>query len=109
MANTLNQTEENTPIHDIFLRNRKNVKRNKCLATCMAILGLIALLIVLTTRINAIAYVSNIMTIVAFLAVIINLLVKDCYKKDSLERYEAERREIIEDLESYKVIQLEDK
>lgn len=60
--------------------------------------GLVGLLMILTLRIEPLVKISNVCTVGAFLAVILNLTVKEYYKSNSLEKLAAERKEIIKDI-----------
>lgn len=68
-------------------------------ASIVAVLGLIGLLIVLTIRIRTSSYVSNTLTITAFLFVIINLILKDYYKANSVKTLEEEKKKLLKDLQ----------
>lgn len=71
---------------------------NYRIASIIAVLGLAALLVILTLRISAMSYVINALTVVAFLSVIINLLLKEYYKANSLKNIESERKQLIKQL-----------
>ena len=64
----------------------------------LMITGLVSLLMILTLRIQPLIKISNVCTVVAFLAVILNLTVKEYYRSHSLEKLAAERKEIIKDI-----------
>ena len=68
------------------------------IASSIAVFGLIALLIVLTLRISATSYANNTLTIIAFLFVIINLILKDYYKANSVKSLEEEKKKLFKDL-----------
>ena len=54
--------------------------------------------IVLTLRISATSYANNTLTIIAFLFVIINLILKDYYKANSVKLLEEEKKKLFKDL-----------
>lgn len=64
----------------------------------LMITGLVSLLMILTLRIQPLIKISNVCTVGAFLAVILNLTVKEYYRSHSLEKLAAERKEIIKDI-----------
>lgn len=68
------------------------------LASGIAVIGLIALLLILTVRIEPIPYINNALTGVALLAVILNLLLKEYYKASSLKRQTEEKNKLIRDI-----------
>ena len=68
------------------------------IASSIAVFGLIALLIVLTLRISVTSYVNSTLTIIAFLFVIINLILKDYYKANSVKTLEEEKKKLFKDL-----------
>lgn len=95
--------EENNEnqIYNILNAHEKKEKIYLCFSSSVAIIGLTALLIVLTIRINVEAHITNMLTIVAFLFIIINLLLKEYYKTDSLKRLEQERIDLLNDLKTH--------
>lgn len=64
----------------------------------LMITGLVSLLMILTLRIQPLIKISNVCTVGAFLAVILNLTVKEYYRSHSLEKLAAERKEIIKNI-----------
>lgn len=80
-------------------KKREVIKFN--LASSIAVLGLVALLVILTLRISAITYVNNVLTVVAFLFVIINLILKEYYKTNSLKNMEQQKKQLLNDLKSH--------
>ncbi len=68
------------------------------IASSIAVFGLIALLIVLTLRISVTSYVNSTLTIIAFFFVIINLILKDYYKANSVKTLEEEKKKLFKDL-----------
>ncbi len=93
--------EENINIYE--LQNNQKTKEliNYRIASSIAVFGLVALLIILTLRINVASYVNNTLTVFAFFSVIINLLLKEYYKTNSLKKIEEERKQLIKDLMTY--------
>ncbi|WP_143826212.1 hypothetical protein [Scatolibacter rhodanostii] len=88
------------------LRNNQEKKEliYHFLASLTAVLGLAALLVILTMRINATDTINNTLTVIAFLSVIINLLLKEYYKSNSIRNIANEKRKIQKDLSLYKEI-----
>lgn len=76
----------------------RNEQIRYILASSIAVIGLIALLLILTVRIEAIPYINNALTGLAFLAVILNLLLKEYYKANSLKRLTEEKNKLIRDI-----------
>lgn len=94
-------SEYEYPKINTLINNAKTKQKNMYkAASLIAVLGLVALLIILTMRITATPYTNNILTISAFLFVIINLLTKEYYKSDSLKKIEKESKQIVEDLKN---------
>lgn len=89
---------EENDFHELLNKQKKREVINYRMASSIAVLGLIALLIILTLRINAISYVNNTFTVVAFLSVIFNLLLKEYYKANPLKNMEQEKKKLLEDL-----------
>lgn len=71
------------------------------LASSIAVIGLIALLLILTMRIETKPYINNTFTCLAFLAVILNLLLKEYYKANSLKKQNEEKNKILSDLSKH--------
>lgn len=63
-------------------------------------IGLITMLVILTVRMVPYSKISNIFTLIAFGAVILNLLFKECYKRTTLQQLADNRKKIMEDLKS---------
>ncbi|MBZ9624729.1 hypothetical protein G9F71_017910 [Clostridium sp. FP2] len=82
----------------IIKSSKSNEQIKYILASGIAVIGLIALLIILTERIEAIPYINNALTGLAFLAVVLNLLLKDYYKANSLKRQTEEKNKLIGDI-----------
>lgn len=83
-----------------FSKQNEQIKYG--LASSIAVIGLIALLLILTVRIEAMPCINNALTALAFLAVIINLLLKEYYKANSLKRQTEEKNKLIVDIKRYK-------
>ncbi len=83
---------------DLFSKQKKKEVIYYVIASIIAVFGLIALLIVLTLRISTTSYVNNTLTIIAFLFVIINLILKDYYKASSVKTLEEEKKKLFKDL-----------
>ncbi len=47
------------------------------------------------------SYINNTLTVIAFLSVIINLLLKDYYKANSLKKIEHQKKQLIKNLETH--------
>lgn len=93
------EIEENRErVSEIFLKVRKKEKVHYVIASCIAVMGLAALLIILTMRIKAIEYINNALTVLAFFSVIINLILKEYYKASSLKKFAQEKKELVKDL-----------
>ncbi|MPN13510.1 hypothetical protein SDC9_160831 [bioreactor metagenome] len=87
---------------EMLSEREKKEKINHWIASSIAIIGLIALLIILTIRIKSIYYINNSLTGVAFLSVIINLLLKEYYKTSSLKKITEEKNKLLKDIEKHK-------
>ncbi|WP_346891961.1 hypothetical protein [Clostridium sp. UBA3887] len=86
---------------EVLNKQEKSEAINYKIASSITVLGLVALLMILTLRINAISYVNNTLTVVAFLSVILNLLLKEYYKANSLKNMEQDKKELLKDLRTY--------
>lgn len=96
----INEDEESEDsVQALLDEQEKKEKISYVLASGVAVLGLLALLIVLTMRISITTEMNNIFTIVAFLCVIVNLILKDYYRASSIEKLEEEKKKILKDLE----------
>lgn len=80
--------------------NKRNEHIKYIFASGIAVMGLIALLLILTLRIEAITYINNAFTVLAFLSVIVNLLLKEYYKANSLKRQTEEKNKLIREISS---------
>lgn len=89
--------EGTTNVLDINKIRKKEAMRFK-IASSIGVIGLIALLIILTIRIEPISHVNDVLTIIAFLSVIISLFLKDYYKANSLKTLDAEKKKLMKDL-----------
>ncbi|EGD46174.1 hypothetical protein Cpap_0468 [Ruminiclostridium papyrosolvens DSM 2782] len=87
-------------IPEVLIFSKRNEKIKYILASSIAVMGLIALLVILTVRIEAIPYIINALTGLAFLAVILNLLLKEYYKANSLKKLTEEKNKLIRDISS---------
>lgn len=94
--------DEKSDIRTLCIRQEKKEAICHLLASLIAVLGLVALLIILTIRINPVSIINNTLTVIAFLSVIINLILKEYYKSNSLKKVANERKKIREDLILYK-------
>lgn len=94
---------ENKDINIYKLLNNQKTKEliYYKIASIIAVLGLVSLLIILTLRISAMSYINNTLTVIAFLSVIINLLLKDYYKANSLKKIEHQKKQLIKNLETH--------
>lgn len=90
--------DEDANINEIMKNYKKKELINYRIASIIAVLGLTVLLVILTLRISAMSYVINTLTVVAFLSIIINLLLKEYYKANSLKNIENERKQLIDQL-----------
>ena len=90
----LNEEEVTEPLKEKKRRERLYFM----LPDILMITGLVSLLMILTLRIQPLIKISNVCTVGAFLAVILNLTVKEYYRSHSLEKLAAERKEIIKDI-----------
>lgn len=92
--------DENKDIDIYKLLNNQKTKEliNYKIASIIAVLGLTSLLIILTLQIHAMSYINNTLTVIAFLSVIINLLLKDYYKANSLKKIQDQKKQLLEDL-----------
>lgn len=98
----INEDEtEDIKMYKVFDKQKKKEQIYYAVASFIVIMGLSALLIILTLRIDVIPHISNIFTVVAFLSVIINLFLKEYYKVNSLKKIEQERREMLNDLRKH--------
>jgi len=70
-------------------------------ASGITVLGLVFLLVIITMRIRVPSYANNAFTIIAFLAVIINLILKEYYKASSLKKIKIQTMKLIKDLEEH--------
>lgn len=89
---------EESDIYKSLNKYKKNETIKFVIASSIAVLGLVALLIILTLRVNAISVVNNVVTVVAFFSVIINLILKEYYKSNSLKNIEQEKNKLIKEL-----------
>lgn len=90
--------KEENHIYELLDKQKRKEEISFRIASSIAVLGLIALLIILTLRISAISYANNALTVVAFLSVIINLLMKEYYKANSLKKMAQQKKELLNDL-----------
>jgi len=90
--------EERKEINDLLNNQIHKEKVKYRWASSVAVMGLTALLLILTIRIEPVAKINNILTVVAFLSVIVNLLLKEYYKVSSLKRLSDEKRRLIEEI-----------
>lgn len=96
----INEDEElEDSAQDLLNKQEKKEMIYYVIASSVAVLGLIALLMVLTLRISTTSYVNNTLTIIAFLFVIINLILKDYYKANSVKTLEEEKKKLLKDLQ----------
>lgn len=102
MVNEVGDGEQEDSIKDLLGKQEKREGIYYVIASSFAVLGLIALLIVLTIRISPTVYVNNALTIIAFLFVIINLILKDYYKVNSLKTMEEEKKKLFKELQEHK-------
>lgn len=96
---------EDTEKNNIYELRNKQVKKEATyhfIASMVAVLGLVALLMILTLRINAASYVNNTLTVFAFLSVIVNLLLKEYYKSNSLKNIAIQKKEIQNNIRRHK-------
>lgn len=93
----LNEDNEEEVTESLKEKNRRE-RLYFMLPDILMIIGLVSLLMILTLRIQPLIKISNVCTVGAFLAVILNLTVKEYYRSNSLEKLAAERKEIIKDI-----------
>lgn len=91
------ENDEHETIKELYSKQEKRERKYNFLASSIAVLGFVVLLVLLTIRINIPADVNNIFTVSAFLSVIINLLFKDYYKANLLKKLEKKRKKLLED------------
>lgn len=99
MVETNGDNEKN--ILELLVKQKNKETIKYYLASIISVGGLAALLIILTTRVAAISYINNILTVLAFLCVMINLLLKEYYKANSLKKMDQEKNKILKDLRHY--------
>lgn len=87
---------------ELIAKQKRKEEVESVLASMIAALGLIALLIIVTFRIRSITLVNNVFTIAAFWIVIFTMLLKDCYKAKSIKKLQQEKRSLLHELSSYK-------
>lgn len=98
------EEQNKVEIKDILKKVEKKENFNLNIAKCIIIIGFTLLLVVLTVNnINEIMYgkissVNNVLTVIAFLTVIINFIIKDKYKSKSLEKLRVDKKQIINEL-----------
>lgn len=90
--------EDERSVVDVLKSVKRREKFYFSLPSIVAVIGLISLLVILTLRVEPQPKINNVCTLVAFLSVITNLLLKECYKDKSLKQLADERREIIKDI-----------
>lgn len=95
-----NNEDDEKEISEMLKFSRRNEQIKYILASSIAVIGLIVLLVILTVRIETIPYINNALTGLAFLAVILNLLLKEYYKANSLKRQTEEKNKLIRDISS---------
>jgi len=100
IENNKDDEDDEKKIPEMLKFSKRNEQIKYILASSIAVLGLIALLVILTVRIETIPYINNALTGLAFLAVILNLLLKEYYKANSLKRQTEEKNKLIRDISS---------
>lgn len=89
--------ENDTDVKKLLQVGKDNEKRNFVIAYVITILGLVIFLIVLTCDNifpKHISTLNNVLTIVAFLTVVLNFLIKDNYRAKSLREIETQKKDL---------------
>ena len=92
-----NRNQETKDIDEILRVQKKKERVYYIMATITAIAGLISLLVILTIRCQPVDYINNVITVLAFMCVILNLFVKDYYKAESIKKLENEKKKLLEE------------
>ena len=92
------EVEDERSVVDMLKSVKRREKFYFSLPSIVAVIGLVSLIVILTLRVEPQPKINNVCTLVAFLSVITNLLLKECYKDKSLKQLADERREIIKDI-----------
>lgn len=92
------EVEDERSVVDVLKSVKRREKFYFSLPSIVAVIGLVSLIVILTLRVEPQPKINNVCTLVAFLSVITNLLLKECYKDKSLKQLADERREIIKDI-----------
>ena len=92
--------ENNQQINEIVETTKQKQKIIFYIPSFFFGIGIITMLVILTVRMVPYSKISNIFTLIAFGAVILNLLFKECYKHTILQQLADDRRKIMEDLKS---------
>ena len=92
--------ENNQQINEIVETTKQKQKIIFYIPSFFFGIGIITMLVILTVRMVPYSKISNIFTLIAFGAVILNLLFKECYKHTTLQQLADDRRKIMEDLKS---------
>jgi hypothetical protein len=98
---TTKKSKDNKVKRESYDLPKNRTKINIWLASSIAIVGLISLFIILTLRIRSNTYVNNTFTIVAFFFVILNLLLREYYKANTLKIMKKKRNALINNLNSF--------
>ena len=96
-------TEEKRESGDaIKLLNAQQSKENhkKMIALAFAAIGLTALLIILTARVSVNTTITNALTIIAFIAVIVGLMLKEYYRAHSLAELAKKKQSLFKELQN---------
>lgn len=91
-------SEQDRDIGDFLCAQKKKETMLHNISSVWALAGLTALLIILTIRIEPLPYICNISTIVAFLSVIVNVLLKEYYNANLRKEIAKQTVEVIKDL-----------
>ena len=92
-----NRNQETKDIDEILRVQKKKERVYYIMATITAIAGLISLLVILTIRCQPVDYINNVITVLAFICVILNLFVKDYYKAEFIKKLENEKKKLLEE------------
>ena len=92
-----NRNQETKDIDEILRVQKKKERVYYIIATSFAVAGLISLLVILTIRYQPADYINNVITVLAFMCVILNLFVKDYYKAESIKELENEKKKLLEE------------
>lgn len=93
---------EDMNIYELYKNQKSKERIHYGMASIIAVLGLVALLIILTLRISSKPYVNNTLTVAAFLSAIVNLILKEYYKSNSLKKIEHQKKQLNHELKTHK-------